>query len=89
MGNIKNTQKYETQNVDLATFLIFNEIKLLECYLEPNTKVVTFEFLDEKRNCLDLERIFLNSDFKRFRDINKWLLKKVHQLLKEKKENGL
>ena len=74
---------FETQNVDLATFLIMEDIKLLECKRsDSNRRIVIFRFVDDKQNCIDLERVFLNSDFKKFRDINKYLLSKVHQILK-------
>ena len=82
MGNIKTSLIYETQNVDLATFLVFQNIKFLDCVLDPDKNVVILRFLDEKRNCLDLERVFINSDLKRFRDINKWVLKKVHETMR-------
>lgn len=74
---------FETQNVDLATFLMLQDVKLLECVKSlSNRKVVLLRFLDTKGNCLDLERVFLNSDFKKFRDINKYLLGKVHEVLR-------
>jgi hypothetical protein len=75
---------FETQNVDLATFLMLEGVKLLECKKsQSNKKVVILRFLDEKHNCLDLERIYLNSPFKTFRDINKYLLSKIHEALRE------
>ncbi len=81
---VKECPIFETQNVDLATFLILENIKFLKCKKsEANPRVVILCFLDEKQNCLDLERVFLNSDYKRFRDINKYLLSKVHAKLRE------
>lgn len=81
---IKEARIFETQNVDLATFLIHEGIKLLELKRsEKQQKVVVFRFLDEKQNCLDLERVYLGSEFKKFRDINKYLLGKVHDALRE------
>lgn len=75
---------FETTNVDLASFLMFEEIKLLECRRDgTNHRVVVFRFLDEAQNCLDLERVYLSSNFKKFRDINKYLLKKIHATLRE------
>lgn len=75
---------FETQNVSLSAFLILEGIKLLECKRSPsNPRVVIMRFLDETQNCLDLERVFLNSDYKRYFDINKYLLTKVHQALRE------
>lgn len=84
MNQLKESPIFETQNVDLATFLVYEGIKLLECKKSmTNNKVIVFRFLDEKQNCLDLERAYLGSDYKRFRDINKYLLSKVHEALKQ------
>ena len=81
---MKEVSIFETQNVDLATFLMLEGIKLLECRrLETNKKIVILRFLNDKRNCLDLERVFLNSEYKKFRDINKYLLSKIHETLRE------
>lgn len=75
---------FETQNVDLATFLILEGIKFLELKKsETNSKVVILRFLDEKQNCLDLERAYLSSSYKKYRDINKYLLTKIHQALRD------
>lgn len=76
---------YETSNVDLATYLVFEGIKLLECAKKPGqSNIVVMRFLDDKGQCLDLERVYLNSEYKKFRDVNKWLLKKIHTTLREK-----
>lgn len=84
MDNLKSTAIFETQNVDLATFLIFEGVKLLECKKSSsNNRVVLLRFLDEKQNCLDLERVYLSSPFKTYRDINKYLLGKIHETLRE------
>lgn len=79
----KDVLIFETQNVDLATYLMMEGIRFLECQKSPtNPKVIILRFLDERQNCLDLERSFLNSQFKRFRDMNKYLLGKVHETLR-------
>lgn len=84
MTEIKQPLIFETQNVDLATFLMLEGIKLLECKRsEVNRRIVVLRFLDEKSNCLDLERVYLNSKYKQFRDINKYLLSKIHETLRE------
>lgn len=83
MISLKDTRIFETQNVDLATFLMLMGIKLLEVKRsDSNSKVIVLRFLDDKQNCLDLERVYLNSDFKKFRDINKYLLQKIHEALR-------
>lgn len=74
---------FETQNVDLASFLLLEGIKFLGCvrsYDNPNVVILQFE--DVKGSCLDLERVFLSSDFKKYRDMNKWLLGKIHATLR-------
>lgn len=84
MTEFKEPRIFETQNVDLASFLMLEGIKLLECSKDKlNPKVIILRFIDEKSNCLDLERVYLGSDFKKYRDINKYLLSKIHQALKE------
>lgn len=84
MNNLKEARIFETQNVDLATYLMLMGIKLLEVKKsETKRNVAILRFLDEKQNCLDLERVFLNSEFKKFRDINKYLLSKIHESLRE------
>lgn len=83
MSSLKEASIFETQNVDLGTFLMLEGIKLLECKRsESNRKIVILRFLDEKQNCLDLERVYLNSKYKQFRDINKYLLSKIHEVLR-------
>lgn len=80
---MKESNVFETSNVDFATFLVYEGIKLLEYKLQTIPRnVVTMRFLDERQNCLDLERIFLNSDMKRYREINKYLLKKIHEVIR-------
>lgn len=80
---IKKLPIFETQNVDLAAYLMLEGIRLLEVdKSKQNLKVIVMRFLDEKQNCLDLERNFLNSDFKKFRDIHKYLLQKIHEALR-------
>lgn len=74
---------FETQSVDLASFLILEEIKFLGCRrADENPNVVVLQFDDSRGSCLDLERVFIGSDFKKYRDVNKWLLSKIHQALK-------
>lgn len=83
MDSIREATIFSTQNVDLATFLMMEGIKLLETQKSPtNPRVVIIRFLDEKKNCLDLERVYLSSPFKKFRDLNKYLLGKVHETLR-------
>lgn len=83
MSTEKEPRIFETTNVDVATYLLYQGIKLLEV-VKSNTKrgVAIIRFLDEKQNCLDLERTYINSEFKKFRDNNKYLLNKIHDVLR-------
>lgn len=75
---------FETQNVDLASYLILEGMKFKGCRRDvANPNVVVLEFSDEHGKCLDLERVFINSEFKKYRDINKWLLGKIHAALRD------
>lgn len=83
MTQLKEARIFETQNVDLASFLMLEEVKLLEVVKsKDNQRIIVFRFIDEKQNCLDLERVYLSSQYKKFRDINKYLLQKVHEALR-------
>lgn len=82
---MKNSTKiFETQNADFATFLIMEGIALSGYRRKhENSNIVILQFEDEKQNCLDLERVFIRSDFKKYRDLNKWLLGKLYDFLRE------
>lgn len=85
----KGSNIFETKDVDLAAFLMFEGIKFLECCEVDNKGygrlIVKLRFLDDRQTCRDLERVFMGSDFKKFRDLNKYLLKEVHNKLRELK----
>jgi len=71
---------FETFNVNLAAFLLMEGIELIGFELvDPVRKKVLIRFKDKSQNCLDLEQVFLNSDFKKYRDLNKFLLRKIHE----------
>lgn len=81
---MKEPDIFETTNLDLASFLVMEGVKLLERKIvDRKKKIVVLRFLDSQQNCLDLEHIFYKSDFKKYRDINKLLLKKIHETIKE------
>jgi hypothetical protein len=86
MEKVKNINLYETKNVDLAAFLMFEGVKFLECRTERETgkDLVIMRFFDDKTICRDLERVFMTSDFKKYRDLTKYLLKEIHNKLREK-----
>jgi hypothetical protein len=74
---------FETFNADLATFLLMHEMELIEFKLsDPIRKKVSIVFRDPIGQCIDLEQTFINSDFKKYRDINKYCLRKIHEKLR-------
>jgi len=74
---------FETRNSDLATFLLLQGTELLDCKMSDNNdKVVVMIFADKHGKCLDLEQVFLRSEIKRYRDIQKWLLQKIHKTIR-------
>jgi hypothetical protein len=75
---------YKTKNTDLAAFLLLEGIELET--LEKNSQAPTdivLVFRDPKSKCLDLERIFISSREKKFRDLHRYLLKQVHAKVRE------
>lgn len=77
----KEVREFQTQNVDFAAFLILEGVKFLGCMnSQQDQRVVILRFSDERNTCSDLERVFLGSEFKKYRDINKWLLGKIHEI---------
>ena len=82
---LERERVFSTTDADLATFLLLEGIKFINAEMQQNGKsIVVLNFFDEKQNCKDLERIYLNSDFKKFRDMNKYVLKKIHEKLRER-----
>lgn len=74
---------FETYNVDLAAFLLMEGIELIDFKLsDPIRKKVSIVFKDPYGQCLDLEQTFLNSDYKKYRDLNKYCLRKIHEKLR-------
>jgi len=77
---------YRTDNTDLATYLIYNDIKFLGCDIDINSitkkPVAIMMFDDVKEIARDLERAYYTSNEKRFRDLNKYMLKEIHKAVK-------
>ncbi len=75
---------FKTYSTDLAAFLLLQEIELSHMARSPSKPdSVEIYFKDVKKNCRDLERVFLSSSEKKYRDILKYLVKQVHLTLKE------
>ena len=81
---------FETSNVDLGAYLMLEGVKLIGCKIDFDSMkrkpMAIMQFLDEKMNARDLERLFMTSSEKRYRDLTKYLLKEVH---KEIRKNNL
>lgn len=77
---------FETHDVDLAAFLMLEGLKFIECVIDPKITQskprVLIRFFDEKGTARDLERAFMSSNIKRYRDFHKYLLKSIHRTLK-------
>ncbi len=70
--------RFSTSNIALASYLLLEGIEFKEIIESPKKGILEFSFVDLKLNCRDLERVFLNSDFKRYYDSNKYLLRELH-----------
>lgn len=74
---------YETRDVDLAAFLLYEGLAFTGCKRSPlNPKVVLMQFDDTLGKCRDLEIVFLRGDFKKYRDLHKQLLSRIHETLR-------
>ena len=84
---LKHRNVYRTDNADLATYLMYQEIEFLGCEIDinPVTKkpVAIMMFNDAKDNARDIERLYYTSKEKRFRDLNKYMLKEIHKAVKK------
>jgi hypothetical protein len=60
-------------------------LKFIECKLDETSgskSRVLMRFFDEKEVARDLEKIFMGSEVKKFRDLHKYLLREIHRTLK-------
>lgn len=80
-------KEFFTSDVDLGAYLCMQGIQYMDCKVESDPRSgrarAILRFWDEKQNARDLERHFITSDFKKYRDANKYLLKEVHRACKE------
>jgi hypothetical protein len=82
---MKQIKTFETYDVDLAAYLMLQGLKFIECKLDdaPGTKPrVIMRFFDEKEAARDLEKVFMGSPEKKYRDFHKYLLRDIHRTLK-------
>lgn len=77
---------FETSDLDFGAFLMLEGIQYLGCRVDYDSMkrkpLALMKFADEKLNVRDLERIFMTSREKRYRDLTKYLLKEVHKAVK-------
>ena len=82
---------FKTDNIDLAAFLMTQGLKYVGSAVEIDTKKnkpkAVMEFLDEKKNARDLERVFITSNEKAFANARKYLLKDAHQSVRDFSSN--
>lgn len=84
---VKEVQTFSTHDVDLAAFLMKEGLKYIEAALDDTHTQgkprVMMKFFDEKGVARDLEKVFMGSDIKKFRDFQKYLLREIHRTLKK------
>lgn len=82
---MKTVKEFATYDVALAAYLMLEGLKFIECKLDatPGTKPrVLMRFFDDKEIARDLEKVFMSSREKTFRDYHKYLLRSIHHTLK-------
>ena len=84
---MESTKVYETDNADLASFLMFQGIEFLGCRIDRHKitrkPVAVMQFDDTKEVARDLERTWYSSPEKRYRDVNKYMLREIHKAVKD------
>jgi hypothetical protein len=87
MEDLKAPTVFETSNLDLGAFLMLEGIKYIGCRitLDParDEPKAVLKFLDEKLNSRDLERVFISSREKKYRELHKYLLRDIHGEIKK------
>lgn len=72
-------KEFYTTNLDLAAFLLLEGEDFIGLINHPTkTNVIKMGFKDPIGRCLDLERVFINSQYKKYREYHRWLLQKIH-----------
>lgn len=82
----REVNKFETHDVDLAAYLMLEGFKFIEAVKDSRSAElkprVLMRFFDEKGTARDIEKVFMGSNIKRYRDFHKYLLKSIHRCLK-------
>lgn len=81
------TRTFQTSDLDLGAFLMTQGLRYLGSRIEYDQvrrrPKAVLEFEDAKQNARDLERVFMTSTEKRYRDVLKYLLKEAHKAVEE------
>jgi hypothetical protein len=84
---MEKSKIYETSDLDLGAFLMLEGLKYLGCRLDTSVSIrkplAVMIFHDDATIARDLERVFMTSNEKRYRDLTKYLLKEVHKKIRE------
>lgn len=81
--NEKSNSCFETADLDLAAYLAHNELKFLGSRVEYDKNQrrakAVMRFEDPRGVGRDLERSFISSAEKQYRDHHKWFLREAHK----------
>ena len=84
---MKDSNLYQTSDLDLGAYLMLMGLPFIGCTIEMDTRKnkprAVMRFVDEKQKARDLERLYMTSEQKKYRDILKYLLKEVHQTVRD------
>ena len=76
---------FQTNNVDLGSYLMLEGVNFagIEITLNGGKPVALLKFDDQRLVCRDLEYNFLKSREKQYRSYNKFLLREIHQEIRD------
>ncbi len=86
--NEKTPKVFETSDLDLGAYLLLHGLAYIGSRIEVDSghrkPKAILQFEDLKQNARDLERTFVTSEEKRFRDLNKYLLREAHKAIQDR-----
>lgn len=81
------SRTFQTSDLDVGAFLMTQGLHYLGSRIEfdqvRRRPKAILEFDDSKQNARDLERVFMTSQEKRYREVLKYLLKEAHKAVAE------
>ena len=83
---MEQISEFKTYDVDLSAFLMQEGLEYIGSELDsskPHKVRVILRFSDPLGKARDLERVFISSQQKSYRDCHRFLLKEVHKTLNE------